>query len=898
MVPTQEPPTGPYIRLTPVDAPFGLIKEPDICLALRELREVVSPEVQHLIDLAESSQDPHILAERMDSYILQIPRNESPKKPKRGKKKTYRNKLKGNRSKRRAKEFAQYQHLFQQNPGQVAANLINGTDLEVNVTPSEEDIHKFFESTYSKTQVPWQPRPPAEQAVVNLRQPITRTELVAALRRMNESAAGPDGITRADLRAINQNDLLALINIIWGAHLLSPVLKLNRTALLPKSGDLTNPKNWRPITIASKLLRLLQQIVSQRLEKSIPLHFSQRGFTPQDGVLMNNTILQAVLKTYRAAGKPLTVLSLDLAKAFDRVTIESIVDALRKARVDEATIRYVQANYEDITTILQCHGIATSPIPLKRGTKQGDPMSGFLFNLIIDALLYLLHEYPGVDLNGTPVKAMAFADDIILFANSPDEMTEMISCAMAFFTHHRLDVNVEKCSALQLLRVPNTKRTCVFTKPLLKIDGHNVPTISVDEQFKYLGHKYAHYGVKTPTLSKLDAVLLRIKSAPLRPHQKLLILQRYLVPALYHGLQQTNITAGKLKTYNVKIRSFVKSVLHLPRTTPDICIHAPLRFGGLAIPDLKIQVAATLERRLAKISLCPDLDVQAALTTATVKTLKDRLSRITRALNGNSAQNVKNYYRAQIQGTALMKGFSAVRVPSQWIYAPPDFWRFGDYIRAVHLRFGLLPTTSTPWRQAECRNPSCAEQENLYHVTQRCPVTHFSRINRHDAINKQLVTAIKRKEYNVLDTPTIHGTAVDGDSSWAGQCFKPDNIVVTSNTAYVIDTTIAYESYEQSVNAAYAHKILKYNAPAFIQGVKKLTRAKEVKNLPFVLGARGTWHPENDRILAIFGLHPATRDQMATSVLQWGSTIHKIFNATVWRMSPPLHRKACKKKTT
>ncbi|KAK3923445.1 Retrovirus-related Pol polyprotein from type-1 retrotransposable element R2 [Frankliniella fusca] len=394
--------------------------------------------------------------------------------------------------------------------------------------------------------------------------PITKTELVGALRKLRESAAGPDGVTRKDLRGMNQSDLLCLLNIVWGSKILCPILKTNRTVLLPKGGDLSNPKNWRPITIASRVLRLLQQIISARLKAQVPLHFSQRGFTAQDGVLMNSLVLQAVLKVFRANGRPLTVLSLDLAKAFDRVTTTSIIDSLRKHGVDEHTVAYINANYTGITTSFQCHGIQTKRVSLGRGTKQGDPMSGFLFNLIIDSLLEQLHEFPGISLENAEVKAMAFADDLILLANSPLQMSEMIESSLIFFNRHSLEVNVEKCYAYQLLRVPNTKRVCVVTEPKLSIYGLKVPTVSMDTQFKYLGHKYSHYGVMTSSVKKLDSALRRIMKAPLKPHQKLTMVQRYLVPSLYHGLQQIDITQGKLKTVTKKVRTAVKAIVHLP----------------------------------------------------------------------------------------------------------------------------------------------------------------------------------------------------------------------------------------------------------------------------------------------------------------------------------------------
>ena len=76
----------------------------------------------------------------------------------------------------------------------------------------------------------------------------------------------------------------------------------------------------------------------------IDLAQAQKGFTRADGTLINNVILQTVIKKRRKAGKPLVAMSSDLAKAFDRVNLTSIVDALRRQGIDEQTIQYIKGN--------------------------------------------------------------------------------------------------------------------------------------------------------------------------------------------------------------------------------------------------------------------------------------------------------------------------------------------------------------------------------------------------------------------------------------------------------------------------------------------------------------------------------------------------------------------------
>ena len=56
------------------------------------------------------------------------------------------------------------------------------------------------------------------------------------------------------------------------------------------------------------------------------------------------------------------------------------------------------------------------------GVKQGDPLSPVIFNLIIDQLLRSLPQECGSTYNGKTVRAMTFADDVVLLADSPIDL--------------------------------------------------------------------------------------------------------------------------------------------------------------------------------------------------------------------------------------------------------------------------------------------------------------------------------------------------------------------------------------------------------------------------------------------------------------------------------------------
>ena len=69
--------------------------------------------------------------------------------------------------------------------------------------------------------------------------------------------------------------------------------------------------------------------------------------------------------------------------------------------------------------------------------KQGDPLSPILFNLVIDELLDDLPEELGVTIEEFKCNSLAFADDLIVCADSKAGCRELLRLLVEFFDARR-----------------------------------------------------------------------------------------------------------------------------------------------------------------------------------------------------------------------------------------------------------------------------------------------------------------------------------------------------------------------------------------------------------------------------------------------------------------------------
>nr|CAI5818690.1 unnamed protein product [Callosobruchus analis] len=80
---------------------------------------------------------------------------------------------------------------------------------------------------------------------------------------------------------------------------------------------------------------------------------------------------------------------LDISRAFDTVPHDAIVPVLRRLDVAPYIADYVRNAYQDCKTVIPSNDDPIQ-IGLKRGVKQGDLLSLFLWNAVVDPLLTYL----------------------------------------------------------------------------------------------------------------------------------------------------------------------------------------------------------------------------------------------------------------------------------------------------------------------------------------------------------------------------------------------------------------------------------------------------------------------------------------------------------------------------
>jgi hypothetical protein len=99
------------------------------------------------------------------------------------------------------------------------------------------------------------------------------------------------------------------------------------------------------------------------------------------------------------------------------------------SRIQGPYLKIVKAIYSKRVENIKLNGEKLEAIPLKSGTRQGCPLSPYLFNIVFEALARAIRQQKikGIQIGKEEVKISLFADDMIIYLpkNSTRELLKL-----------------------------------------------------------------------------------------------------------------------------------------------------------------------------------------------------------------------------------------------------------------------------------------------------------------------------------------------------------------------------------------------------------------------------------------------------------------------------------------
>lgn len=249
-----------------------------------------------------------------------------------------------------------------------------------------------------------------------------------------------------------------------------------------RTGDIADMGNYRPISLATVIAKVLDSVLDAHLGRYAQLHDAQFGF--RAGLSTESAIftLKHTVKYYTDRQTPVYACFLDLSKAFDLVSYNALWGKLREAGVPAALVSTLSMWYDKQKNYVKWSNGLSDPYKLECGVRQGGLSSPRLFNIYVNKLLVeLSNTHVGCHIDGVSLNNLSYADDMVLLSPSICGMRKLLSICEGYAEQCGLKYNPTK-SELLVFRGRNKSPSYI---PPVTLCGSLLQRVT---QFKYLGH--------------------------------------------------------------------------------------------------------------------------------------------------------------------------------------------------------------------------------------------------------------------------------------------------------------------------------------------------------------------------------------------------------------------------
>lgn len=317
---------------------------------------------------------------------------------------------------------------------------------------------------------------------------ITNKDVVTVIKNMTRGKSpGHDGLSIEHLLHAGPH-LPRVLTMLYNFCIRHSYLpeELLRTIVVPiiknKTGDAADKTNYRPISLATIVAKVLDGLLERQLSKHLNLNDAQFGFRPQLSTESAILTLKQTIRYYTDRKTPVYAAFLDLTKAFDLVSYEKLWYKLQSTGLPDELISIFKFWYINQTNYVRWADSLSDMYGLECGVRQGGLTSPTLFNIYVDQLIGELGStMVGCSIDGTMVNNISYADDMVLLSPSVSALRKLLRVCEEYAESHGLVYNVRK-SELMVFRASRKIPSCV---PPMTLAGVALKRVT---HFKYLGH--------------------------------------------------------------------------------------------------------------------------------------------------------------------------------------------------------------------------------------------------------------------------------------------------------------------------------------------------------------------------------------------------------------------------
>ena len=136
---------------------------------------------------------------------------------------------------------------------------------------------------------------------------------------------------------------------------------------------------------------------------------------------------------------PGLLISIDFEKVFDSVEWDFLFKCPEAFNFGSDFLHWIKTSYKNVQSCTINNGTASSYFPLERGVRQGDPLSPYLFIVVVETLAIAIRQNQrirGISIENEEPKILQYADDITAVlsdVSSAEQLLELFYFFKGYF---------------------------------------------------------------------------------------------------------------------------------------------------------------------------------------------------------------------------------------------------------------------------------------------------------------------------------------------------------------------------------------------------------------------------------------------------------------------------------
>ena len=348
-----------------------------------------------------------------------------------------------------------------------------------------------------------------------------------------------------------------------------------------KKGDINEVSNYRGITLLSTLGKLFTRILNNRLNKWAEEYNvyieAQAGFKKHMSTIDNIFVLNGLITHCINNNEYLYCCFVDFTKAFDYVERDILWYKLIKIGVRGRMLDIIKSIYTTVRSRVKNNNTLSESFSCNIGVRQGGCLSPFLFAMYVNDLEQELDDkgVNGIDIGIVKLLLLLYADDIVLFAKTAEELQKSLDILEEYCDRWKLTVNKSKTKTVIFRKGGRLPANLQFNYKGSKIDIVN--------KFCYLGIVFTSRGSSFETQKTLSGQALKTiftlnkylhSFTALKPSHILDLFDKLISPILNYGSEDWGF--HKAKSIETVHMQFCKRMLGIKQSTQNDFVHGEL----------------------------------------------------------------------------------------------------------------------------------------------------------------------------------------------------------------------------------------------------------------------------------------------------------------------------------